>query len=213
MSGLRGEWTEKLYPTYYCGLTARPVVLAKTHEPGTVTVPALKGWSGLDVPPLIGVATSPRRVPISVDHLAARGFAAASPPRRASCLDPVAASSFGAVECLIGCFDHLVNRKTPVAGAGHTDARRNRKFGGRRAACPLPEREAGWGVATRPRITAVRTARILSAVGAPKSKAAGFNVGAQLFQMIQHVCGGFAGEDDGKFFTAATIGLGKLCSR
>jgi hypothetical protein len=37
VSGLRGKWTEKLNSTYNCGLTARPVVLARTYEPGSIT--------------------------------------------------------------------------------------------------------------------------------------------------------------------------------
>jgi hypothetical protein len=42
MSGVRGHWTKKLTSTFYCRLTARPVVLAKTYEPGAVMLPALK---------------------------------------------------------------------------------------------------------------------------------------------------------------------------
>ena len=38
VSCLRGQRTEKLDPTEYRGLTARPVVLAKTYEPGVVMV-------------------------------------------------------------------------------------------------------------------------------------------------------------------------------
>jgi hypothetical protein len=49
VSGLRGKRTEKLHSTYNCGLTARPVVLARTYKPGSITLPTLKGWSGLDV--------------------------------------------------------------------------------------------------------------------------------------------------------------------
>jgi hypothetical protein len=39
MSGLRRQWTEKLDPTFCRGLTARPVVLAKTCEPGPSCFP------------------------------------------------------------------------------------------------------------------------------------------------------------------------------
>jgi hypothetical protein len=34
MSSLLRQRTEKLHATFYRGLTARPVVLAKTYEPG-----------------------------------------------------------------------------------------------------------------------------------------------------------------------------------
>jgi hypothetical protein len=36
VSGLRRHRKEELNPTFYRGLTARPVVLAKTYEPGAV---------------------------------------------------------------------------------------------------------------------------------------------------------------------------------
>jgi hypothetical protein len=39
VSGLRRQWSEKLDPTSYRGLTARPVVLAKTYEPGASCFP------------------------------------------------------------------------------------------------------------------------------------------------------------------------------
>jgi len=39
VSGLRRQWTEKLSSTFYRGLTARPVVLAKTYEPGASCFP------------------------------------------------------------------------------------------------------------------------------------------------------------------------------
>jgi len=42
VSGLRGQWTEKLNSTFDCGLTARPVVLAKTYEPGVSCFPPQK---------------------------------------------------------------------------------------------------------------------------------------------------------------------------
>ena len=50
VSCLRGQRTEKLDPTENRGLTARPVVLAKTYEPGVVMVFRPKMTPGLDVP-------------------------------------------------------------------------------------------------------------------------------------------------------------------
>ncbi len=52
MSCLRGQRTEKLDSAEYRGLTARPVVLAKTYEPGFVMVFRPKMTPGLDVPTL-----------------------------------------------------------------------------------------------------------------------------------------------------------------
>src|SRR5208282_6148421 len=53
MSCLRGQRTEKLDSAEYRGLTARPVVLAKTYEPGFVMVFRPKMTPGLDVPTLL----------------------------------------------------------------------------------------------------------------------------------------------------------------
>jgi hypothetical protein len=41
MSRMRGHRTKKPTSTFYRGLTARPVVLAKTYVPGLVMQPAL----------------------------------------------------------------------------------------------------------------------------------------------------------------------------
>jgi hypothetical protein len=45
MPGLRRQ-REKLYSTFYRGLTARPVVLAKTYVPGALCFPALNRRAG-----------------------------------------------------------------------------------------------------------------------------------------------------------------------
>jgi hypothetical protein len=45
MSSMRRQ-REKLHSTFYRGLTARPVVLAKTYAPGVVSFPALNRCAG-----------------------------------------------------------------------------------------------------------------------------------------------------------------------
>ena len=68
---------------------------------------------------------------------------------------------------------------------------------------------AGLSASPRALIAAIGTARFLTAVFVftAKTKGAGFDTGAQLFEMIEDVPGGFAGKDDGEFLSATTGGL------
>src|ERR1700731_3635265 len=64
---------------------------------------------------------------------------------------------------------------------------------------------AGLDAAALALIPAIGTAGFLAPVGAAQTKTAGFDIGAQFFQMIQNFGRGLAGEQDGEFFSAATV--------
>src|SRR5260370_41663124 len=65
----------------------------------------------------------------------------------------------------------------------------------------------GLRAAARPLIAAVRTALFLPPVRATQPKPTAFDIGAQLFQMVQHVSGCLARKYDGEFLSPAAVGL------
>jgi hypothetical protein len=117
MSGLRRQWTGKYHAPIDRGLTARPVVLAKTYEPGAsrsrrdVTIRA-----GRFNFPVRGTAAPRRR---SRDS---SSFPAHSSPGSRGRLDPIASSGLGAVESLVGCLDHFFRRPVSPPRSCHSDA-------------------------------------------------------------------------------------------
>ncbi len=77
---------------------------------------------------------------------------------------------------------------------------------------PLRAKAAGWRVrfgCGRARAGARRSGprAFLTAVWAAQPKLAGFDVGPQLFQVIQDISGCLAGKHDGEFLSTAAVGL------
>src|ERR1700693_915426 len=95
MSGLCRQWTESFDASSDRGLTARPVVLAKTYEPGASR--SRREWrSGPGVRMLSGDTGC---------------FGAGSAPRSRGGFNPIAPCRFGAVESLIGGLDDFFRRR------------------------------------------------------------------------------------------------------
>jgi hypothetical protein len=95
MSRLCRQWTEKFDASFDRGLTARPVVLAKTYEPG-----ALRSRN---------VVAFRARRPHEGSGNAGR-FGAGSAVRSGSGFDPVASCRFRTVKSFIGCLDDFFRR-------------------------------------------------------------------------------------------------------
>jgi hypothetical protein len=125
VSGVRRQWTEKFDAPLNRGLTARPVVLAKTYEPGAsrsrreVAIRAGRSMTGFATELSPEIQSS-----VSGD---ACGFGAVPAPGRGG-LDPVASRGFRAVEGFVGCLDDFFRRWIFPPRSGHADACSHREF-------------------------------------------------------------------------------------
>jgi hypothetical protein len=105
VSGVCRQWTENFDTSFDRGLTARPVVLAKTYEPGASRSRREVAFRARRSIPRRSI---PRRfIRCSGD---AGGFAAASAARSCSGFDSVASCGFRAIEGFIGCLDYFFRR-------------------------------------------------------------------------------------------------------